>query len=722
MRFAISPRISRLALAILLLGMPCLAIGTLVNPILQAGTIDPYVYTGLLHDYLQVLRRYGATYYANRVAFTVPARAAIALLGDADGHFLFQTLYLTAATLSSFALSRRYFSKGVGIATAAWVAFNPWLIRTLTWDYVEGSSVCTLLMAFCCFGFNRGRPLLLHAAGGLALALACNANPFSAVMAAAFAPAWLILNAPSGIAPCLARMMVALAAFATGYAGLIMVEYIELPELGFGRELVTFGVGMQLLHGAGEVWYRSISDVVAEGSAYIFLPGFLLAGLVVQLGTEIFAGRRTERFALAAGSCLALTCLAYLIFHYYFRTAIMTFFLYDGYAFPAALLVVTALLGGCAQALPASKAGLLCAAATLCFVGLWLGYAGWRLLLESMTVGTFAMIGSGLVIAMAVGRLPALRAMAVLAGTVLGIAVFYFSNERSRSPVSESIDMLPRGTQYEALHDPTLSAREADIYRAAVSLQRDVGKTLAVDEGPVGFWYAHDPAFESVQSTYLYQYSWVPSKIMPQDPGTHLDANLRDRLARYPHIVILSHTQEEADAASQALGADGAAVRLRARFTFSGSWFGFVTTVTDYSPPVPPVGDTVAVIAPGSLVAQANAEIMPTKDGIELSTAPQRWAYSAVTPLTAGGLPSAKLILRIRMRVFKGAVGLIIAGTDVSSAPITEVPVGVTPIPRDFDLAIPDGAAAGHLIIRNTSPFGSSRVGVSKITMFRAPT
>jgi hypothetical protein len=136
--FGTSNRARRLAIAALLLGMPCLAIVTLTNPLLQVGTIDPFVYTALLHDYKQVLHRYGATYYANRVAFTVPARAAIAWFGDAGGHFLLQATYLFAATLSGFVLGWRYFTIGTGFAAAAWVAFNPWLIRSLAWDYVEG--------------------------------------------------------------------------------------------------------------------------------------------------------------------------------------------------------------------------------------------------------------------------------------------------------------------------------------------------------------------------------------------------------------------------------------------------------------------------------------------------------------------------------------------------------------------------------------------------------
>jgi hypothetical protein len=718
MNFAMSGRAKTLALATLLLGMPCLAIATLVNPVAQAGGIDAYVYTGLLHDYAQVLSRYGATYYANRVAFTVPAREAIALLGDAGGHFLFQTLYLFAATLSGFALGRRYFSTPLGVAAAAWVAFNPWLIRTLAWDYPEGAAVCAMLVAFCCFSLNRSRLLLLHLAGGVAFALACNANPFVVAMAAAFTPAWLILNLPNGIRRCLACAAVALAAFVLGYAGLIFVEYLELPELGFGRELVTFRVGMSLLHGVGAVWYSSVSDVLAEGRGYnIFMPAFLAAGLAMLMVAERLAGRQVDRFTVAAATCLALTCATYLLFHEYFHTVVLSVFWYDGYAFPAGLFAVIALLGGCARALSARAARLLSAGATLCFTLLWVGYSVWNELLGLVTVSAFAVIGGALAILMVGVKLPVLRAAGAVIGTALAIAVFYYSPGHARAP------QFLKANPYEALHDRARNVREREIYAAAVSLQRAIAETLPFSEGPVGFWYGSEPddaPLKSVQSVFLFEYSRVVSLALPHTLGARLDADLRQKLARYPHIAILSRTQAEADAALQALGADGAVAKLRARFSFPGSWFKFVTTIVDYVPPPTPVGDQVATIPVDRLLANADASVITLGDGIELRTAARQWAYSAIADLPLDEVPSGKLVLRVRLRVLQGQIGVLVAPA-VSAPLIVESGIGPTALLRDIDLAIPDGAAARVLIMRNWAASGPSLAQVSSIRVFRAP-
>ena len=713
-----------LALGAVLLAMPVLAIATLTNRMRQAGMYDPYIYTALLHDPMQVLARYGSTYYANRVAFTVPAGAAVAWLGDAGGHFLFEAAYLLAATLSGFVLGRRYFSTAVGIAAAAWVAFNPWLINALAWDYTEGASVCALVVAVCCFGLNGKRPLLLHAAGGVAFALAVNANQFAGAMAMAFAPAWLILNRSRGVVYCLGCVAMALAAFVIGYAGLMLVEYRQLPALGFGRELVSFHTGVNLLHGDAAVWYQAVSGYLAKGNIYILMPAFLAAGLVILIAARQAAGRRIDRFTGAATINLVLTAGTYLLFHYYFRTAILTIHLYDGYAFSAGLLAIIGLIGATTQALSARARTVVCAVAALCFALLWIGYAAWQSVLTVLTAGMFAAVASVLVALMAANRAPVLRAAGAVLGACLAIAVFYFSPDPAPRviPQANVTKIETEANHYASLHNPAWRAPDNDLYAGTVFLQHVIAKTLPVSAGPVGFWYGdrpEDTPFNSMQFAFLWAYSRIVSGPLPDKPGVHLDAELRQKMAQYSYIAILSRTEESANHALQALGADGALARLHARFTFPGEWFGFVITIVDYVPPSGPVGALVAEIPVGDLTPLNGASVTAADGGRELRTVPQRWVYSASIPLPRD-LPQGKLVLRVRLRVLRGQVG-VLATSDPLSPLLVESGAGPTVVPHDVDLAVPDGAAAHFLIIRNWAPFGLSDVMVSGIEVFRAP-
>lgn len=713
----------QLSLAALLLGMPCLAIATLANLVLQAGTIDAYIYTGLLHDYTQVLHRYGSTYYANRVAFTVPARAAIALLGDRGGHFLFETGYLFAATVSGFAIGRRYFSTAVGIAAAAWVAFNPWLIRGLAWDYIEGASVCAMLVAFCCFLLNGRRPILLHIAGGIVFALACNMNQIVCAMALALTPAWLILNLPRGARHCVICAAAALAAFVIGYAGLLLVEYLEMPALGFGRELVTLSVAMGQLQGGAADWFRPISGYLAEGHIYILVPVFLALGLAVLIATEHTTRMQVVRFNIAAAICIVLTSCVYLLFHEYFRAGIPTVFWYDGYAFPAGLLAIIGLLGTSVGTLPPRTARLICAAAALVFALLWVAYAAWQPLLGLATDAAFAAFAGVLAVSLGLVRFSTLRAVSAVASAVLAIVLFYFPVDqrpaRAISPEHLAFS-YQTANHYAALHDSAWQAPDRDLYQGALFLQRVISQSLPISEGPVGFWYgSEDAPFQSIQSVFLWGYSNIISPALPHNVGEHLGASLRQKLAPYSHIVILSRTNTDGDAAMQALGADGAVARLRGRYTFDGSWFSFVVTVVDYVPPAGPVGAPVTQVPINRLAAQNGATLATVGNAVQLSTAPEQWSYSALMPLGADSLPAGKLVLRARLRVVSGQIGVLVT-PNVSSPQVVEAGAGPSAVPRDVDLAIPDGSAEHLLVIRNWAPSGPSLVQIFSIEVFRA--
>lgn len=137
-------------------------------------------------------------------------------------------------------------------------------------------------------------------------------------------------------------------------------------------------------------------------------------------------------------------------------------------------------------------------------------------------------------------------------------------------------------------------------------------------------------------------------------------------------------------------------------------------------PVILPVGDEVAQIPVDRLEIQANAAANPNGGGIELRTAPQRWAYSAITALTPNESPSGRLRLRVRLQVLRGEVSVLVA-PNVSSPQVIEEAVSPTPEPQDIDIAIPNGSAEHLLVVRNWSANGPSLVRILKITMIRPP-
>jgi hypothetical protein len=120
-----SPRLRIIILTVVLLGAPALALSTLANPLNDAGGIDAYLYLALIHDPTQILKRFGTTYYSNRIAFTLPNRLYLLALGDWHGYIAMRYTYLCAATASVYGIARSYYSSRIAIFSATLFCFNP---------------------------------------------------------------------------------------------------------------------------------------------------------------------------------------------------------------------------------------------------------------------------------------------------------------------------------------------------------------------------------------------------------------------------------------------------------------------------------------------------------------------------------------------------------------------------------------------------------------------
>jgi hypothetical protein len=97
---------------------------------------------------------------------------------------------------------------------------------------------------------------------------------------------------------------------------------------------------------------------------------------------------------------------------------------------------------------------------------------------------------------------------------------------------------------------------------------------------------------------------------------------------------------------------------------------------------------------------------MSGKSPVDVTTAPQQWAYAASIPIVLDRKPGSKRLIHLSARVLKGEVGLGILNRKSN---IFEVEKNVYPAPKLVDIYIPIPAPdqADDLIIRNTSAAGA---------------
>ena len=114
-----------------------------------------------------------------------------------------------------------------------------------------------------------------------------------------------------------------------------------------------------------------------------------------------------------------------------------------------------------------------------------------------------------------------------------------------------------------------------------------------------------------------------------------------------------------------------------------------------------------------------NATASRDSGGLQLTTSPQQWSYSLVGRLRDGDGDTGPATVRVRLEVKDGAVGVAVAAANDLSTLIREVTVDAKPGPQEIDVAIPDLSAADSIIVRNTSPRGSSHITLTEIGVYR---
>ena len=80
------------------------------------------------------------------------------------------------------------------------MAFSPWTLRSIVWDYVDGFAISYCLAGFCCALTAPISRRVNYILAGLFFALAINANIYSAAVIVFGVLATAVTSAPSACA------------------------------------------------------------------------------------------------------------------------------------------------------------------------------------------------------------------------------------------------------------------------------------------------------------------------------------------------------------------------------------------------------------------------------------------------------------------------------------------------------------------------------------------
>ena len=507
-------------------------------PINQNGYLDPYVYTGYIHDFKDLLARYGMTYYSVRFGMIVPGQWFAQLFGPEGGYLAFRYTLALIAGIPLYYMVKRQFSQPVAVVAVAAMVTSPYFARALLWDYPDAAGVPFLTAAICIF-LMEGRPSFLRdVLAGCCAAMAVNSNFFEISLIGIFGLIWLVFSVASHrpLKEVLRRVSgVALGALVICFLGILYYWH------AFGRPVnifaPTLGMASNLQKGGTRQWrVPGISWIARQ--IHVLIPVLLsvCCVLIIRWRRVTFTSLIVVSFGLAATAF-------YYVEQFLLDSDVLQLFYYFSYLLPAVFLMLAFL---------------------------------WQMLWERIRLGASAFIGLGLTVfvvpLMAVswgGWVPPNLSVShwlALGGAAI-VVVFLATREWRRPAMQDTLCCLALVlvggwftfglTNYSGLMQtgPTARNVEMDVYRVALQFMRVVPK---IEERPgiIKFWYNNriGNSINSVQSTHLWGYSKLNTN-PPEDPGLPHLGEFQMKLLRDPQMRYLGLLCESEQELSQGLAA-----------------------------------------------------------------------------------------------------------------------------------------------------------------------
>ncbi len=551
------------------------------NDLLQTGYIDPYIYTAFIHDYAETASRIPGTYYSTRLSHILPNALAAAAFGDYAGYISIRYLQLVAATLSIYLIARHYGSELAAWFLTLFFCSHVWLLRALLWEHYDGTVVVYALVGLALL-LPRKNEVWTHLGAGFAFAWAFNGNPMGLVIAAAYAPTWLIERTDRTPLTKLKSISFAIVGSGIGYSALIAGMIMVNPSAEWNFDKVTFTMIGWVAAGGGATWFRSFHDIFLVYKFFqpLTLPLFLGFAAIAVLNSSNAEGRRK---AIAAFAFILTMVSIYLLFHFWLKAGALGVSFYLSFSLPACVVAVSSLLG---QWKPAKRRAPI-AILTLFFViqcAFWLNAdllpfePDWQTF-DNPNMPRFEYMRSALleVVLPLLGlTFAGLAALALFPGirrraNVFAIAILLI--------LLASNGLFLRVDTIRVYGEPRWRTVEWDVRNGAIFLQSLVARSVPRG-APVRFWYGiGDANLDLVQSGQL----WLWSRLSHPGPSDAqmptLDDGVRKRLNEGKYVVILGNTPE-IESALHALRDDGIRVEVVNEGEYRGRiWSGYKAVV-----------------------------------------------------------------------------------------------------------------------------------------------
>ncbi len=271
--------------------------------------VDPFIYTGYISNFRDLVDRYGYPYFAVRFGLILPGEMLQDLLGTRVGYFALRWLLTAGAAGALYILFRRLSGRGAAVFSVALFLTSPILYRAVMTVYSDTTGVPYLTAAVALLLLlpaSRRTRLLCCVASGALLALTIHSNAFLAAPIFAALAAWAVVQLIYR-RPVVADAVAVIVGLALATAAAALYYWIR-----FGNgDILTPSIDAA----------RGLSQVDAPDRAptygwlrfrpYLYLPGMaVVALLALRLGF-----RRVLRVHEAAAAAMLTAAFAVYVAH-----------------------------------------------------------------------------------------------------------------------------------------------------------------------------------------------------------------------------------------------------------------------------------------------------------------------------------------------------------------------------------------------------------------------
>jgi hypothetical protein len=619
------------------------------------GLLDPWVYFGYIHNFQDLISRYGLRYYSVRFGLIFPHIVLAKIFGPVTGYLAFvYSMYLLAG-IPLYLLFRKLYSAHAAVLAYAILVSSAWFARTVLWTHPDAAAVPYLIAALALMFLEPRYRRVVNFAIGVLIALAVNSNVFAISIAGLIGVAYLSYFRDSLWSRFRQDIPWMIAGFVSVFVAGSAGYYACCGHVNYFTS--TLDMVKWSNNGGGAVYQAPVTDLLRMN--YIYLPPFIAISTYVVSKHNQF---KANRLLSACTHYLIAVMTVVLLYRFATQSAIIELFYYFSFFLVSCI--------GCIALIPLTLARASnCEARSVNY-----GLAAFLLpplLIVYVYPAGMDHIPSYWVLLSIIFTLFLIQ-LTINSKKALPFAIICFALSIHISLLSSVIQGVPfYARMYGVADDGSLSK-----FRLGLKFIETMPKVK--EEGrPIYFWYSNaDRLANSLQSTYLWGYSRLSDSTngtggLPDLKGVNPDL-LRAR-EEYS-LVLFDREERKVSEGIEELRRIGLGFGIKKTRDICEQTICYSIAVLDVNSPSlkikqdwqegkgRPLSIALDWSEPGT-----GARIERNGKIVSIVTHPKAWNYAAVASMVFSEQPPAHGIIRILVSVTGANAGLGFIGSNISN-------------------------------------------------------